>query len=134
MAKKKNGYWSFLSQGQLLPCCLSCSMSWEFGLATLRLEAPKIWPDRNVCCPPFLTTLASFQRNYVNLSFFWLSLGMAVDFGRVVIFCILCGVPSCVHKVVQYCQQYFLFVRAEKLTRYLKGLRKIILSSFAFTS
>lgn len=41
-------YWSFLSQVQLVSPYLFCVLrTW---LSTIRLESPKLWLDRNVCC------------------------------------------------------------------------------------
>lgn len=93
------GCLALLSQGQRQLSCLPCFLSWEPDLATIRLGAPKIWPDRNVAdtqlatrhgwtemwaCTPFTArvqpAVASSQRNCLSLSFFWLSL----DLGKVV--------------------------------------------------
>lgn len=62
----------------------------QLGLGTIRPGVSKIWPDRNVSCPSFLVrvlpTIANFQRNCLHLSFFGLSLGIALDLGRVASF------------------------------------------------
>lgn len=46
--KRITGYRSFLFQGQLLPSGLCHFVSWELGLETINLGAPKIWLDRNL--------------------------------------------------------------------------------------
>lgn len=50
LAEKNTDYRSFLSQGQLLPFCLSHSVSPDI-LATVRLVPPKILPHRSVDVP-----------------------------------------------------------------------------------
>ena len=98
-------------------CCLFvfCFMSWEFGLSTISLEAPKIRPDRNGGCTPFasrvLPTVANSQGDYLSLSSFWIYSGSKSCEGS--IFCTLFGDFSYIHGVVQYCQEYLLFAPDE---------------------
>lgn len=71
----------------LLVCLNLCpkKLGWH-----VRLEAPRIWPDRNVGCISFmatvLLTVASSWGNCLSLPIFCLSLEVALDLRRVVSF------------------------------------------------
>lgn len=70
----------FFRRDSLPPCLCRCVSS-EFGLVTIRLGAPKILPDGNMDCTPFV---ALFQPTVPALRgplfpLFWLSLGMVLD-------------------------------------------------------
>ena len=79
------------------PSSLSHFVSWELGLAAVRLEAPKVRPDRNVGCAPFVASnllcCQLSEQLCLSLSFLWLSLGVALDPGRVVSFACFWGTP-----------------------------------------
>ena len=95
------------------------SVSWELGLASLRLGTSKIPSDRNVGCMSsvarVLLTTAGSQGNYLSLSFgyLWKWEGN--------IFCTLFGNASCVQGVIQYLQEYLLFIQAETWQDIWKG-------------
>ena len=90
------GYWSFLSQEQLLPSCISCFVSWELGLATIRLGDPKNMTRKkckldSICC--WGPTFASSQGNCLSPSSFWLYLGVVLDLGKIISFAPSLGAP-----------------------------------------
>ena len=66
-------YWFFLSQRQLLPSCLSCCVSWELSLVTIR----------NVGWAPFAARVYCQHSEKFSI---WLSLGVALDLRRVIFF------------------------------------------------
>ena len=64
-----------------------------------QVGGPKIWPDKNVSWTPWvakvLPTVASSPGYCLSLSFFWLSLGVALDLGRIVRFAPFLGPLFC---------------------------------------
>lgn len=76
-------YWSFLSQGQPSPPCLSCFPSRELGLAAVRLGASQIWAARSDGCTPFAWSLGPTYCGRLSGELFCLclTLEVALDLG-----------------------------------------------------
>ena len=105
--------WSCLSPAQLLPSCSSYFASWELG--TSGCWPPKYgWPWGNVGCISILTWVQFQLLEELSNSFFLLVIFQSGSGSREgSILCIFFGDASCIHGIVQYCQEYLLCITPE---------------------
>ena len=114
ISRKKHWLWILSLPGMPTASCLFHFASRELDLATGRLRGPQIWPDRNAGCTLWPGSTECCQLSgELSFSFLCLSLRYGSDSWEGNTLCILFGDSSCVHRVVQYCQEYVLFVLAE---------------------
>ena len=92
-----------------------------------------MWPDRNAGCTPLaarvLPTAASSQGNCLRLSSFWLSLGLALDLGRVVSFAPSLGTSFVSKRLFNTARSIYCLSRLKPDKRFVRNVLKVALWS-----